>query len=97
MLAEAAQDLPPLTTPGSNLGETAWLSALARQAYDIRADDARMREILDLPESERGAAFHRLRKTYPRRFGWARYRISADAVPQAYRAAVADGLGFTLV
>ena len=97
VLTVAARDLPLLDAPDADLDETPWLSALTRQAYDIRADDARMRGLLTLPEAERGAAFHRLRKAYPRRFGWARYRIAADTVPSAYRGAVAEGLGFTLV
>ena len=97
VLAEESASLPPLDPPGPDLPETAWLDALARQAYDLRADDARMRAMLDLPDAERGAAFHRLRKTYPRRFGWERHRIAAAAVPPPYRTAVADGLGVTLV
>ena len=57
---------PPRTS-----GETAWLDALARQAYDLRADDARMRAA-SRPAGPRsgGAYFHRLRKTYPRRRAW---------------------------
>ncbi len=35
------------------------------RSYDIRADDARLREVLKLPEPQRGAYFDRLRKTYP--------------------------------
>ena len=95
-LADAAGMLPRLDAPDHALDETAWQRALVRQAYDIRADDTRMRAILNLPEPERGAAFHSLRRAYPRRFGWERYRIAADAVPSEYRSAVAEGLGFTL-
>lgn len=97
VLADESASLPPLDPPDPALPETAYLAALARQAYDVRADDARMRGLLSLPASERGAAFHHLRKTYPRRFGWERHRIAAAAVPPAYRTAVAEGLGMTLV
>jgi len=37
------------------------------RAYDILADDARMREISGLPKLEQGSFFDRLRKQYPRR------------------------------
>ncbi len=96
VLADEAASLPPLAPPDPALPEAAYLDALARQAYDLRADDARMRALLDLPASEHGAAFHRLRRTYPRRFGWARHRIAAEAVPPQFRTAVAEGLGFTI-
>ena len=91
----AADGLIPLRPPSSDLGETAWLDALARQAYDLRADDARMRAFLDQPADERGAYFHRLRKTYPKRRAWEHHTIAASDVPAAYRTAVAEGLGFT--
>jgi erythronate-4-phosphate dehydrogenase len=99
----AADGSQPLRAPAVK-GETAWLDALVRQAYDLRADDARMRALLDLPADERGAAFHRLRKTYPKRRAWEHYRIAAaavppplrTAVPPPLRTAVAEGLGFTL-
>lgn len=80
-----------LVPPDPALGETAWLDALVRQAYDIRADDARMRAMLDLLPAERGAYFHRLRKTYPRRRDFDRF--SVPDVPGAYRRAVHEGLG----
>ena len=95
-LAEEAAALAPLAPPGPGLPETAYLDALARQAYDLRADDARMRGLLDLPAPECGAAFHRLRRTYPCRFGWARHRIAAEAVPPELRTAVVEGLGLAL-
>jgi len=34
-------------------------------SYDIREDDGKLRRILKMPESERGAYFDKLRKTYP--------------------------------
>ena len=91
----AADGPIPLRAPASGLSETAWLDTLARQAYDLRADDARMRAWLDQPADERGAYFHHLRKTYPKRRAWEHYTIAASEVPAAYRTAVAEGLGFT--
>ncbi|WP_165854967.1 4-phosphoerythronate dehydrogenase PdxB [Marinobacter sp. JSM 1782161] len=36
-----------------------------RACYDVRRDDARYRRVLDLPESERAAAFDAMRRDYP--------------------------------
>ncbi|MEM1041585.1 MAG: 4-phosphoerythronate dehydrogenase [Bacteroidota bacterium] len=91
-----AEDLPPLNPPDTSLSEVAWLGALVRQAYDLRADNVRMRRLLERPAAERGAAFHRLRRTYPRRRAWERHRIAEADVPTAFRTAVADGLGFEI-
>jgi erythronate-4-phosphate dehydrogenase len=85
--------LPPLQAPPSDLPETAWLDALTRQAYDIRADDARMRNLLALPPSEQGGAFQHLRKTYPVRRTFGLHRVGGE-VPPAYRRAIREGLGF---
>jgi erythronate-4-phosphate dehydrogenase len=60
--------------------------------YDIAADDRRLRQTLDQPPEERGAAFSRLRKEYPRRREFSRFMLPASAVPAAYQAAVTTGL-----
>jgi erythronate-4-phosphate dehydrogenase len=91
----AADGLEPLHPPDA-AGDAVWLDALVRQAYDVRADDARMRELLSLPADAVGTQFHRLRKTYPRRRAWEHYAVEAEAVPPHLRTAVAEGLGFTL-
>jgi erythronate-4-phosphate dehydrogenase len=82
-----------LDAPDSSLGEAAWLDALARQMYDVRADDRRLRAALEGPAEGRAAAFTALRRDYPRRRAFSRYRIAAGAVPPARRTAVAEGLG----
>lgn len=64
-------------------------SDAVRTLYDLDADDARFRATLALPDAERGAAFARLRKTYPRRRAWTHYRaalppdIAARLLPAA--------------
>ena len=78
--------------PDPRLPRTDWLDQLAQQAYDLRADDARMRALPDRPPSERGAHFRRLRATYPRRREMSRFEVSAASVPAAHRSAVAEGL-----
>jgi erythronate-4-phosphate dehydrogenase len=78
--------------PDPRLPRTDWLSHLARQAYDLGADDARMRRILDHPPEERGDYFDHLRSTYPTRREMQRHTIRRAGVPTPYREAVADGL-----
>jgi erythronate-4-phosphate dehydrogenase len=75
-------------------GQGARLRDVVLASYDIEADDARMREALgsNNPDGTRtGAAFDRLRKEYPRRREFARWRV--DAVAEDLRPVIA-GLGF---
>ena len=85
-----APDLPA-STPAER---ARWLDALARQAYDVRADDARFRAALaDAPD--RASAFAELRRAYPQRRELSRYS-AVGPVPDSLRAAVTDGLGLSL-
>ena len=74
--------------------QAAWLHALARQAYDVGADDARFRTALS-GASDRAAAFAALRKAYPVRREWSGYAVRG-AVPAPLRRAVREGLGMAL-
>ncbi len=50
-----------------------------RAAYDIEADDARLREVMQAPtEADRARGFDRLRKEYPRRREFACWRVELD-------------------
>jgi len=84
--------------PGASFGETMALDALARQMYDVRTDDRRLRRALDAASSteERAAAFAQLRRDYPRRRAFARYCLAGESVPPARRVAVEEGLGVRL-
>lgn len=81
-LEEGAGDDLVLVAPDASLGETAYLDALARQMYDIEADDSRMRPLAEMDAEARGEAFAHLRKTYPRRRAFERHRLAGAA---AYR------------
>ncbi|PAP78361.1 4-phosphoerythronate dehydrogenase [Rubrivirga marina] len=84
-----APDLPTETA----VEQTRWLDALARQAYDVRADDARFRAAMAGGDGEaRAAAFATLRKTYPERRELDRFVVRGP-VPDSLRAAVTAGLG----
>ena len=87
--ADQQFDLKP---PPEREGRSSWLDALIRQMYDIRTDDAQMREILALPRAEQGTAFNGLRKQYPRRRSFDHFAISADKVPHHLRSVLSDAL-----
>ncbi len=72
---------------------TAWLAHVARQAYDVWADDARFRAAMASPD--RAAAFSELRRTYPTRHENAAFFVHGD-VPDGLRRAVTDGLGMRI-
>lgn len=96
VLVAGPEDRLTLTPPDPALPEVDWLHSLIRRMYDIAADDLRMRKLPDLPPDQRGAYFHELRKTYPRRRTFARHTLGAHLVPPAYREAVAQGVGIAL-
>ena len=76
----------PADTPEAR---TAWLDALARQAYAIREDDRRFRDaVVTMPDPKRrGDAFTELRRSYPIRREWSRYAVRG-AIPEPLAEAV---------
>jgi erythronate-4-phosphate dehydrogenase len=89
-------DAPPLPGDGTPARRAAWLDQLVRGAYDLRADVARFRAVLlDDPATSRATradAFDALRRTYPRRPGWARFAVPGT-LPPGLHEAVTQGLG----
>lgn len=71
--------LPPLPVQTLNLSSDTTLEAVLRAAYDIGADDRRLRTVLTLPEAERGATFDQLRKTYAFRPEYSAFKVSVAA------------------
>ena len=104
--AEALGPAPPaISAPpapddaGDPVQQARWLDALARRAFDVRAEDARFRAVLDAAgggAADRAAAFADLRRTYPVRREWAHVRVTGE-VPAPLRRSVADGLQMRLV
>ena len=86
----------PVPQPGSP-GAAAYLDALARQGYSVRADTERFRAGIpwDAPAAARAAAFAELRRAYPLRREWSRLRVTG-AVPPALAPLVTGGLGMAL-
>ena len=78
--------------PDSRLPRTDWLHHLVQQAYDLGADDARMRKMLDNPPSDRSGVFSHLRATYPVRREFQQYTVPRGGVPEAYVEAVEKGV-----
>ena len=88
-------DPPPLRLSTASSERTRWLDALARQAYDVRADAARFRSALEAA-GDRAAAFAALRRGYPLRRELSRFRVEG-AVPSGLEGAVRTGLGIRVV
>ena len=57
--------VPEIKIKSENGGEENILREVARRVYDIKADDGRLKRILNVPAEKRGAEFDRLRKDYP--------------------------------
>ncbi|MEM1054419.1 MAG: 4-phosphoerythronate dehydrogenase [Bacteroidota bacterium] len=75
---------------------TDWLHYLVCQAYDIAFDDRLFRlGVAMMPdEGRRADAFTELRRTYPVRREWSRYRVEG-LIPAELETAVREGLGMT--
>ena len=67
-------DVPELKI-NPNIGKQDVLQGAVKKIYDVKADDFRMRRILDKQAEERGKFFSRLRKNYPVRREFQNTRI----------------------
>jgi erythronate-4-phosphate dehydrogenase len=86
-------DVLSCSPPDPRLPHTDWLHQLVRQAYDLEADDKRMRrDVLEGAPADRGEAFTALRAHYPVRREMQQYRVSQAGIPFVNRTAVEEGL-----
>lgn len=83
-------------SPDPRLSDVDWLYHLARQAYDLQADDTALRAVMDRETEARADAFARLRSNYRRRRELQQHRVPRTAVPSAHRRAVEAGLTMQL-
>ena len=67
-----------------------WLDSLVRRLYDIRADNTRMRMLLNMPRDQVAGKFRRLRRNYPPRRAFDRHRVTG--IPSTLLRTVRDGL-----
>ena len=90
-----SEDAQVIDLTASELGDQQQIHLAVQQVYAIAADDARMRELLKVDASQRGAFFDRLRKDYPirREYHTAAVRV-ADVNGTVAR--TLTGLGFGL-
>ena len=86
-LLQADVPLPITIDPAPRIN---WLDALTKHLYDIRADDRRMRKLLDIPKSEVAEFFRRLRRDYPPRRSFRRHKVTQ--IPLPHMRAVREGL-----
>jgi len=96
----AADVLPAAATLDMRDGAVGAALARLREAvfhvYDIRADDARLRGLLELPQEERAAAFDQLRKDYPARREFAATNVRVDEADEAL-GKLLRGVGFNVI
>lgn len=83
-------DPPPVEVPAA-LSDAGMLRFLLFSRYDIRVDDARLREVILQQNSVDGAGFDQLRKTYPQRRELAGSRVRTPDV--AHFDSLIKGLG----
>ncbi|MFQ5588285.1 MAG: 4-phosphoerythronate dehydrogenase [Nitrospiria bacterium] len=88
-------DTPPLSLDAAGKTDEEALAYLTCLAYDLEADDRRLKKLLALPESRRPAAFDHLRKTYPIRRGFRSRRVSLQNGTMSLLGKI-KGLGFRL-
>jgi len=89
--------LPPredlIVNPGA-AAEGFGVREAVKAAYDIEADDARLREVTgSTSEEERADGFDRLRKTYPRRREFRNWRVGLPPAAAGVRGTL-EALGF---
>ncbi len=77
--------VPRIAVDAGGRGDQSVLREVVRQVYDIEADDARLRAIIDLTPDERGPCFDRLRKEYPIRREFHNTRIALTEGAESLR------------
>lgn len=93
------QVLPPLQQVLAPVPETdsrRALNRLVKFVYDIRIDDARLREVQTLPAGQRARHFDELRRNYPQRREFFNYVLRRSEHPTDL-VELARALGFTVV
>jgi erythronate-4-phosphate dehydrogenase len=89
---KVSEFLPPppvpeiVWTPSAESDEIQ-IRQIVRKIYDIRADDARLRRLEDVPKQEQGGYFDHLRKTYPVRREFGNTRVILPELGQTGRLA----------
>ncbi|MFW5915441.1 MAG: DUF3410 domain-containing protein, partial [Planctomycetota bacterium] len=87
-------DVPELTLNTEKRADTV-VRETVRRIYDVRRDDAELREGLELPSGQRGDHFDRLRREYGDRREFHNTTLQIERCPQPARDALI-GLGFRL-
>ena len=86
-------DVPCIDVPYPEGDTQEAVHQIVQRIYGIQQDDANMREMLTVPQENRGALFDELRKNYPRRREFQNTRICL-ADPQQALGRTLTGLGF---
>jgi erythronate-4-phosphate dehydrogenase len=84
---------PKIELEGVERNDEEILSEIVRRAYDIERDDEALREILNIPSTERKRFFDKLRSGYPLRREFGSFEVKLDGVDERLRQKIA-GIGF---
>lgn len=84
---------PPILLPSTGRRSEEILQSAIRLAYDIAADDRRLRACMNLPPEERGRYFDHLRRDYPVRREFHNYLVALSENNDAF-AKELEPLGF---
>lgn len=91
-----SEDELDCSAPDPRLPDVEWLYHLARQGYDLQADEAALRAVMREGAEGRADAFARLRGDYRRRRELQQHHVPQAAVPTEFRQAVEMGLMLNL-
>jgi len=86
-------EIPELTLKTKGRHEEDVVREAVTAVYDIKADDARMRQMLKYPPAERPRAFDRMRREYPPRREFHNTTLTLDPPTDSLRAKL-EALGF---
>lgn len=82
--------------PLSEESDEEWLHQLVRTAYDVEADHEALLPICGRRETDRADYFESLRRSYPIRHEFSRYRLPKPLVAPHLESVVRDGLGMEI-
>ncbi|HEY5564460.1 MAG TPA: 4-phosphoerythronate dehydrogenase, partial [Rhodothermia bacterium] len=73
-----------------------WLDEIVRSVYDIEMDHNAMAPMCEQRPEDRASFFDSIRRNYPLRHEFSRYRLRASAVPPGLEHAITGGVGMSL-
>ena len=88
--AMPAPDVPLVEVDAPGRDPQDVMTEVIERVYDITADDARLRRIVDLPDDQRGPYFDNLRLNYPKRREFPNTQVVVDGGTETLRQALTE-------